>query len=162
MSPLAACLPKLADQEATPYKTLAHPFPRTAVTLCVDSSPRFREGPNDGVEGPRGGGAGGQSGTLLQLCLRAGQRTRPAFREPSEIILCDDRSDCPMRRNVDGSEQVCWVTFAAPARRRSACLARKSAAIGLREGVGLPYCPAASGILAAILAKWRSPRLMSW
>ncbi|MBA4767584.1 MAG: hypothetical protein H2049_08105 [Porphyrobacter sp.] len=35
--------------------------------------------------------------------------------EASTINLCDDRSNCPMRLNVDGSLQTCWVEFAPSA-----------------------------------------------
>ena len=35
--------------------------------------------------------------------------------EASTINLCEDRTGCPIRRNVDGSEQECWVEFAASA-----------------------------------------------
>lgn len=35
--------------------------------------------------------------------------------EASTINLCDDLSNCPMRLNVDGSLQTCWVEFAPSA-----------------------------------------------
>ncbi|MEL6709413.1 MAG: hypothetical protein AAFP79_14140 [Pseudomonadota bacterium] len=31
--------------------------------------------------------------------------------ETSAINLCDKEEACPLRRNVDGSQQLCWVDF---------------------------------------------------